>query len=116
MELQTGKVTGKVRFIAPPQQDYSLYYGIAFGKTENGTTPVYVSRGGEDAISILTLGSEGTISDSGRKISYPEHLVPTSPSPRNPAGLAVSADGQYLYSVDNTGIPDADMGSQLHGF
>lgn len=123
VEISTGKVISKVRFIQPPRtpggppppRDGGLYYGIAFGKIENGVTPVFVSKGAEDSIGILSLGADGTLTDTKRVIKYPPLSLPTS-TPRNPAGLAVSEDGRFLFTVDNIGLPDAGMGGQLHVF
>ncbi|MBC8135638.1 MAG: hypothetical protein H8F28_07120, partial [Fibrella sp.] len=133
VEIGTGRVVSKIRFIAPTRapggppvpRDGGLYYGIAFGKTENGATPVFVSRGAEDAIGVLSLSADGTLSDTGRQIKYPVRPSPTPApgaeraaelTPLNPAGLAVSADGQFLFTVDNTGLAQAGMGGQLHVF
>lgn len=120
VEIGTGRITGQVRFMAgdkraetlPPRK--GLYYGVAFGVASAGVTPVYVSQGADDSIAVLSLGVDGSLTDTGRVIVYP--APETKGSPRNPAGLATSADGKYLYSVDNTAKPNAEVDSVLHVF
>jgi DNA-binding beta-propeller fold protein YncE len=70
------------------QTTNGLYYGLAFGT--NGT--LYAAQGGNNTIDVLTLGSDGTLTDLG---SFPA----TQPSDF-PSGLATDSRG-YLYVANN---------------
>lgn len=84
----------------------ALYYGLVCGRTENGLTTVYASRGAEGTISILTLSAEGVLKNTGT-------LLDTQTDPKAErdfiAGLALSADGSRLYATNNTGDPQNEM-------
>jgi YVTN family beta-propeller protein len=88
-----------------------LYYGLAFGPSAGGATPVYVSRGAEDRIAVYSLGADGTLTDSGESLSDPSD-TPKFAFPNHVAGLAASGDGTRLYAVNNnTGPRTGQKGS-----
>ncbi|BDI29728.1 hypothetical protein CCAX7_17790 [Capsulimonas corticalis] len=91
----------------------ALYYGLVCGKTENGVTTVYASRGGEGMVSVLSLDAEGALTDTGKTLTL-------TPEPGGDlaytAGLAVSGDGAHLYAADNSGVPKAGMRGSLRIF
>ena len=124
VDVRTGTLVSQLKFVpgnrAPGDRrpNEGLYYGMAFGTAgADGATPIYVSRGSEDKIGVLSLAASGTLSDTGRFITYPAPVdTAKRASANNPAGLATSADGKYLYAVDNTGLPDAAMQGALHVF
>lgn len=92
LDSVTGKVVSKLDFNrAKPQKD-SLYYGLAF----DDAGLLYVSRGGEDFVSVYRLSNAGTL-EAVRDISNPPPAG--SKIPNFVSGLAVKAG--MLYAVDN---------------
>ncbi|BCM91434.1 hypothetical protein IAD21_03306 [Abditibacteriota bacterium] len=88
----------------------ALYFGMVCGAIQNGQTPVYVSRGAEGTVSVLSLSAEGQLTDTGKKLGVESsgkddtvHL----------AGLAISADGTQLFAANNSAAPKNAMRGEL---
>lgn len=83
-----------------------LYYGLAMGPQRDGLTPVYVSRGAEDRVSVLSIDGSGSLQNSGRTLSSPSGR-PGFTAPSHVAGVALSRDGARLYAVNNNTLVQA---------
>jgi len=109
-----GKLVSRLDFNKPsgvfPKKKESLYYGLAFGKTTDGVTTVYASRGGEGMISVLALDGDGIVKDTGRTLTLSAESSGAVP---HVAGLAVSGDGAQIYAADNMADTKNDMRSTL---
>jgi YVTN family beta-propeller protein len=82
----------------------ALYMGLAFGAADAAGHPVlYASRGPEDRVALYTIGTDGTLTDTGRSLDDPSALPAEAKSarPNFLAGLALSADGGRCYAVHN---------------
>jgi YVTN family beta-propeller protein len=94
-----------------------LFYGLAWGANSQGKTTLYVSRGAEDQVSILTLDGGGKLESTGRSLRNAPAATSqrggTLAVPHHVAGLALSADGRRLFVANNIGEPDHDMTSSL---
>lgn len=91
-----------------PRKKQSLYYGLAWGKGENGKATLYAARGAEEKVSVLTLDGDGKLENTGRTLDDPSGQPPGKAT-HFLAGLAVSADGQHVYAARNTGDPKMGM-------
>jgi YVTN family beta-propeller protein len=100
LRASDGRVISQLPFNAKGE---SIYYGLAFGHESGGATPLYVSRGPEDKISVCSVDSAGQITLTDRSIADP---APPSSAKKKPvnfiAGLALNSTGSVLYSVHNT--------------
>jgi len=94
------------------KKEEGLYYGLAFGPKTDGKWPLYVSRGGEDRVSLYTLNADGKLADTGRFLDNPSG-VPDFKSPHHVAGLALSRDGRRLYAANNNTGPYTDHKGSL---
>ena len=95
LNASTGKLAGFLKFnddTASGKQQ--LYFGLAFGPDGK----LYVSRGGEDKISIIDIDSNGTPTLEPNAITL---AAARSSEPNFIAGLAFSADGKTLYAAGN---------------
>ncbi len=93
-----------------PHKKRALYFGLVCGAAHDGQTPVYVSCGGEGTVAVLSLASNGTLTDSGRTLGQPADA-------NKPlaflAGLSLSSDGARLYAADNSANPTNGMRGAL---
>ncbi len=81
----------------------SLYVGLAFSAAPDGTAMLYASRGPEDKISMLQVGAEGILTDTGKSLDVPSGLPPEAKhaQPNFIAGIALNSTGKLLYAADN---------------
>jgi len=93
-----------------PGKKRALYFGLVCGQTRNGETPVYASRGAEGTVSVLSLGSDGTLRDTGRVL---REFVGNATAPPFIAGLALSDDGTRLFAANNSANPQDGMRGSL---
>ena len=98
LDAKSGEVLSKRPFVGDRSDPSGLYYGLAFREI-GGNTQLLVSRGAQDLITIYDVKADGSTKAAG-EMSDP---APESPGnyPHNVAGLAVSADGQTVYAVNN---------------
>lgn len=89
-----------------------LYYGLAWGNAEGGKTTLYVSRGSEQKVGVLTLTGDGKLEDTGRTLANPSGL-PQTLLPNHVAGIAVSRDGSRVYAANNMANPLKGMNGSL---
>lgn len=97
-----GKLVSRIAFNddRKPAGKDGLYYGLAFGATQNGLTTLYASTGARDRVDVFALDTEGYIVDTGKGLeNYPTN--PKSKIPHHIAGIALNADGSRLYAVNN---------------
>ncbi len=85
----------------------ALYMGLAFAPPVSGDDmTLYVSRGPEDVVAVHTLSRDGKLSEVLRVIrNAPENPGP----PHHIAGLALSANGNALYAVNNNSTRETNM-------
>lgn len=93
-----------------PGKKRALYFGLVCGQAQNGETPVYASRGAEGTVSVLSLGDDGTLRDTGRVLGGGAVKATTLPSI---AGLALSSDGTQLFAANNSADPQNGMRGSL---
>jgi YVTN family beta-propeller protein len=88
-----------------------LGYGLAFAPVQaEGGWPLYVSRGDQDRISILTLGGDGALRLNRKAVEHPS--AKGKAFPHDIGGLALGAGGAHLYVVNsNTGRETDGVGS-----
>jgi YVTN family beta-propeller protein len=82
----------------------ALYVGLAFGPTNaDGSLSLYASRGPEDKVALYTIGTDGTLTDTGHSLDDPSSLPAAAKTarPNFLAGLALSADGRICFAVHN---------------
>lgn len=104
LSVEDGRLVSQIE-VNGPRADGSklkqgLYYGLAFGSPADSGTPLYVSRGAEDRVSVFSLDAEGRLRDTGRSLDNPSGVAGFK-SPHIIAGLALSSDGGRLYAVNN---------------
>ena len=88
----------------------ALYFGLMCGTPANGETPVYVSRGAEGTVSVLSLAPNGKLTDTKKTLGVQSKEKGASV---HLAGLALSADGKQMFAADNTGDPKRGMNGAL---
>ena len=105
-----GKLISRVGFNAAANNTkQGLYYGLAFGpKATDGSFPVYAARGADNVVSVLSLASDGTLTDTQRVLGK------DSPDFQLIAGLASDSAGRRLYAASNVGDPKKKMTSLIH--
>jgi len=96
-----------------PGKKRALYFGLVCGQAQNGETPVYASRGAEGTVSVLSLGSDGTLRDTGRVLGGGATKATARPFI---AGLALSSDGTHLFAANNSADPQNGMRGSLLEF
>jgi len=96
-----------------PGKKRALYFGLVCGAARNGATPVYASRGAEGTVSVLSLGSDGTLRDTGRVLGGGAAKATDLPFI---AGLALSSDGAHLFAANNSANPQDGMRGSLLEF
>src|SRR5579871_3166502 len=102
-----GHLVSQVPFNTPlnGRAKTALYVGLAFGPGggDPAGSPLYVSRGPEDRVSIFTLDAEGKLTDTGRALENPSTLPADARSsrPNFIANLVLSSDGKRCYAVNN---------------
>jgi hypothetical protein len=73
LRVADGTLVSQLDFNGPSdildRKKQALYYGLAFGKTVDGLTSLYASRGGEGIVSVLTLDSDGNLKDTGKTLT-----------------------------------------------
>ncbi len=99
VRVTDGQVTDRREISGPAKgREAGLYFGLAFGPAAAAGTPLYVSRGAEDTISVYTLGATGLLKEQGAPLEDPS---PVAAVPHNVAGLAVDPSGTTLVAVHN---------------
>ncbi len=82
-----------------------LYYGLAFApqKDASNTSALYVSRGPEDKIEIVTLNDFGELRASGKFVDNPSQIAKDVKGVRENfvSGLALNSRGTILYAANN---------------
>jgi YVTN family beta-propeller protein len=122
LSVADGKVVSQVGYndaradLKGKKQD--LYYGLALGPAgADGAIPVYVSRGSENKIGVLLLGTDGKLTDTGRTLDYPGAGTDAlNDDPPYPAGVAVTPDGARLFAANNTALKAKDLKSSVSVF
>ncbi|BDI29732.1 hypothetical protein CCAX7_17830 [Capsulimonas corticalis] len=117
LRVSDGAMVSQLDFNGPStvikKKKQALYYGLACGKTENGVTTVYASRGGEGIVGIYSLDGDGKLTDTGKTLT----LAPEANGAlAHVAGLAVSGDGAAIYAADNSVDPKHDLRGSLRIF
>lgn len=109
LRADDGRVVSQIDWNGPSpvfkDEKQALYYGLACGKAAGGKAAVYASRGGEGTVSVLSLGADGALTDTGKTLGAPGAFL---------AGLALSPDGSRLYAADNRADPARGMRSVLN--
>lgn len=112
LRVSDGQIASHLDFNAAradlPGKKQSLYYGLAWGESENGKATLYAARGAEETVSVLTLDGDGKLENTGRTLNDPSGPAAGRAS-HFLAGLAVSADGRRVYAARNTGDPKNAM-------
>jgi len=97
LDAKTGKLVSRKEFLARGRQNKGLYYGLAF-RQDGARTILYASQGAEDLVGVYELSEDGTLKELPK-------LADKAPAgagiPHHVTGLALSADGQTLYAVNN---------------
>ncbi|MBC8104286.1 MAG: bifunctional YncE family protein/alkaline phosphatase family protein [Cytophagales bacterium] len=96
-----------------------LYYGLAFGpRGADGAQAVYAARGADDLVSVLSLTTDGKLTDTGKTmaVALTQDRSATTPADAPPkssfvAGLATDTAGTRLYAASNTGDARKQMNS-----
>jgi len=97
LDAASGKLVGTLPFNKDTATGKEqLYFGLAFGPDGK----LYVSRGGEDKISIVDLDASGKPTLEDNAITVPAADA-AQKEPSFVAGLAFSADGKTLYAGGN---------------
>jgi YVTN family beta-propeller protein len=95
LDSSTGSLLGKLDFNSESKSGKdSLYYGLAFAP--DGT--LYVSRGGQEKVSVVSIAANGTPSLESKEFSVPSGIAD---EPNFVAGVAVSQDGAKIFAVGN---------------
>lgn len=95
LDGESGKLLSKIEFNGSHgETKEQMYFGLAFA----GNDKLYVSRGGEDKISVVDIDEKGQATLAKDEIVVPQL---DKAGPNFIAGLAVSADGHTLYAVGN---------------
>ena len=87
-----------------------LYYGLAFGPTRNGKTPLYAALGKLDRADVFTLDADGTLTDTGNSLHNGGNSQLT---PLFAAGLATDSTGKLLYIANNQAYSTSHQNSSL---
>lgn len=114
LRASDGQLVSRLDWNAPSpifkKKKTALYFGLVCGAAQNGETPVYASRGAEGTVALLSLGTDGTLKDTGRTLGI-------ASDPKAPlvhiAGLALSGDGMRLFAADNSANPQKAMQGSL---
>jgi DNA-binding beta-propeller fold protein YncE len=106
LSAQDGHLVAQLPFNpgAENEDDHtSLYVGLAFGPTVGTSTPLYVSRGPEDKISVFNVDATGKLTPGNNTLSDPSGLTDARkrPLPNFIAGLALDSKGTHLYATHN---------------
>ena len=108
LSSQTGKIVGQIGFNdnAPPPPGggrasrESLYMGLLWGKTENGSTVLYASRGAEDRVSVLSVDPEGKVTDP--ETAFADPAPAALKGAYTFAGMGATSDFSKLIVAANT--------------
>jgi YVTN family beta-propeller protein len=114
LSAQDGHLAAQLPFNPSEQNEddhTSLYYGLAFGPQIGANTPLYVSRGPEDKISIFSVDAAGNLAPGGSTLNDPSGLTDAKhkPIPNFIAGLALDSKGARLYAAHNESSADTDQ-------
>lgn len=114
LDTQTGKPVSFVDYDKPAPKGGAnrregLFYGLAFGPTTPEGAMLYAARGSDDRVDVCVLRTDGKIARTGRELVLPN----TATVPLQVAGLAVSSDGNTLYTANNMGDPTNEMRGSL---
>ncbi len=88
----------------------ALYFGLVCGAPQDGQTPVYASCGAEGTVAVLSLASDGTLTDTGKTLGK---LNSAKSDTIHLAGLALSADGTQIFAANNSADPKNAMRGEL---
>lgn len=104
VEASSGRLVSRINFDgkAPnSEKKDGVYFGLRFGPTAGGVTPLYVAHGSLDRITIHNLSSDGKLSGAVKTIENRRPGLAGAGMPHFQAGLALSSDGTRLYAVNN---------------
>ena len=114
MRVADNQAISRIDFNNPAEegsrQKEGLYYGLAFGRTANGKTPLYAALGQLDRADVFTLDASGTITDTGGSL---HNGGTNAAAPLFAAGLAVSSTGSLLYIANNQAYSKTQQKSSL---
>ena len=89
-----------------------VYYGIAFGVPTPAGTGVYVARGADDKIGVLSLAPDGTLTTTDQTFAVSATGAPPTGRNANAAQIAgLATQGGRIYAASNTG----DTANNLRG-
>jgi YVTN family beta-propeller protein len=108
----TGQLVSQLGY-GPPYVSgtFGLFYGVAFSPVLNGSTyTLYAAQGNNNTIAILNMdantGALSVVMSAGKAA-----VIKSATNYDFPAGLAVSADGKYLYVANHQAKTTNNAGS-----
>jgi DNA-binding beta-propeller fold protein YncE len=109
VELETNKVVDRKSFdgTGPNGKKDEIYFGLAFGTSQEGKTVLYVSRGGQNLITRYVLDDDGKLEFLPGGFQVPDELA-VGPV----AGLAVEPTTGTVAAAINGATKDGDH----HGY
>lgn len=118
LDAASGRVVSRQAFDrhAPDGELDSINAGLAFAPDRRDPAVLYVARGPQDLVGVFEVDGVGNLQDTGRTLADPSGR-PGRENANVLAGMAVSADGRYLYVAHNgtasLGVLDAASGRVL---
>jgi YVTN family beta-propeller protein len=112
LSVETGKVVSRIEVGKARSNDKAgLYYGLAFDAYAKPPV-LYAARGAEESVAVYTLGTGGTLTDTGQRLSAPSP-VPDKKSPNHIAGIALSGGGGRLFAANNHTSQQTELKGEL---